>query len=255
MPASNRSRTPTPRSTLRPRHSRRQERYRHWIRRPLHALVFVAPLLVFFHVGVGLYGTQLLAPQLVRRFLEFFGASVGFLPALIIPAILLILHLARGDRWRIHPLAVAGMAGESALSVLPLLALTWLIGGRSATASTAQAPGWLQDSLQAVGAGLYEEFVFRLVLMGLLLLLLVDLLELNKEVSAVAAVLISAVLFSLAHFRLSAGLGGAMEFHWGEFVFLALAGAYWGTLYLVRGFGVAVGAHVCWDLYVLLAAG
>jgi membrane protease YdiL (CAAX protease family) len=62
----------------------------------------------------------------------------------------------------------------------------------------------------------------------------------------IIAVIATAVLFSLYHFADMA------EFQWPIFLFRALAGAYLGIMYLWRGFGVAVGAHICFDVYIRL---
>jgi membrane protease YdiL (CAAX protease family) len=64
-----------------------------------------------------------------------------------------------------------------------------------------------------------------------------------------AAVLVSAGLFSAAHH-----IGPYGEpFHAGRFAFRFLAGLYFALLYQFRGFGVAAGAHACYDVMVGVA--
>ena len=60
------------------------------------------------------------------------------------------------------------------------------------------------------------------------------------------AVTASALLFSLAH---HAGTPGE-AFTWFAFIFRWLAGVYFAWVFVVRGFGVAVGTHTAYDILV-----
>ena len=188
--------------------ARRRDRSRYWhqTQRPLHSLVFILPMLLFFQIGAAYCGTHLLAPHDVGRLLRYFGATSAYLPPLLIVVVLLIQHAARRDRWEVKPKVLAGMFGESVLLVVPLIALS-LVGGRIAAgaAGAADPAATFQGVLNAVGAGIYEEFLFRLGLIGLTMLLFVDLLSFKEEYVGVAAVLASAALFSMYHFRFFSG--------------------------------------------------
>jgi hypothetical protein len=242
---------PTP---LGPRR-RRADRYLAATRHPLVSLLFVLPLLAVYHLGAGVYGTSLLAPWVIRRFLDALGAT----GALLAPALVVVVLAAqwigrRRQRVRVRPALLAGMAAESAACALPVLALSWLT--RQGLAAAGGAPDALplgQQLIRALGAGIYEEFLFRLVLISLALLVFSDVFELRKEAVTAAAVLVSAALFSAAHFPF-AGLGGQVPFRWGDFAFFAGAGAFWGVLYVLRGFAIAAGAHACWDVLVAVTA-
>jgi len=98
----------------------------------------------------------------------------------------------------------------------------------------------MQRLVQSVGAGIYEEFIFRLLFVGLGLLVFSKLLGLRRDWVAVAAVVVSAVLFSLYHLPTDRA------------VFYVLAGIYLGSLYLFRGYGIAVGAHAAYNIYAVL---
>jgi membrane protease YdiL (CAAX protease family) len=229
--------------------------YRQLTRSPLNNLVLILPLLIFFQIGSSIYGTDLLlmTPQYLRGILEFFGASASFLPALLIAAVLLVQHLAHKDPWTIHPQVLAGMVGESIIWTIPLIAISYLTGKMAAiaTAVSPEVHHLLQNALIAVGAGLYEEFMFRMILISLIMLLLVDLIGLRKDAMTVLAVLAAAILFSLCHFTF---FHGASEFKWGRFIFLFTAGVLWGSIFIFRGFAIAVGSHILWDIFVLVAA-
>ena len=232
----------------------RRLNYRQLTRCPLNNLALVLPLLIAFQVGAFFYGTDLtlLAPRYLRAVLDFFGARAGFLPALLIVAVLLVQHLAQKDPWEIQPHVLAGMVGEAIIWTIPLIAISYLTGKiAAASASAGQAHDAIQVGLIAVGAGLYEEFMFRMVLISLLMLLFVDVLALRKDSMTVLAVVSGSVLFALCHFDF---LGGSRAFGWGPFIFLCMAGILWGSIFIFRGFGIAVGSHIFWDVFVLLAS-
>jgi membrane protease YdiL (CAAX protease family) len=225
--------------------------YAYLTHRPLNSLLFILPALVFFQVGTAVCGNSLLAPKDLGRLLRYFGATASYLPAMLIVAVLLIQHVVRRDRWCLEPFVLAGMLAESLGWVIPLIALSQVTGK---ALTQAAADGTMPQVLLAVGAGVYEEFIFRLALVSLAMLLLVDVFELPRAAVGVGAVLVAAVLFSIYHLQLSQLTDWA---HFPSFalVFRMLAGVYLGGLYLLRGFGVAVGTHALFNLFVVFFAG
>lgn len=218
--------------------------------RPLNCLFFVLPLLLFYQIGVGAYGSVLLAPRHLQRVLTYFGAGVSLLPPALILAALFFQHLFRKDPWTIQPRVLAGMFGESVAWTVPLIALAWLLGhiGGASGAAAGGGPAF-RNVVVMVGAGVYEEFIFRLVLIGLVGLVFVDVLTLPEHPTTAAAVVVSAVLFAVYHPEVSGASWGTVP--WGRLFFLSAQGVLWGVLYVFRGFAVAVGSHVTWNLYAL----
>jgi len=95
----------------------------------------------------------------------------------------------------------------------------------------------------SLGAGLYEELVFRVLLVGLLLRLSLLLLPGRRATSAVIAVVVSALVFSAFHYV--GPLGD--EFQLPSFTFRAIAGVAFSALYVTRGFGIAAWTHALYD--------
>jgi len=226
--------------------------------RPLNCLVFILPMLAVFHVGTAFYGSDLLAPHDIDVVLRYFGATVAYLPALLVIAVLLLQHFAHHDPMRVQPRVLGGMLGESVCWMLPLIAIGHITGrlwvhqatvGAGAGDSGLPALPIVQEIISAVGAGIYEEFIFRMVFISLMLLLLVDVFDLRRDVVTVVSVILTAIGFSLYHF--SAGqLTAWGSFPWYQFVFRMTAGIYLGAIFIFRGFGVAVGAHAIYNIYV-----
>ncbi len=91
-----------------------------------------------------------------------------------------------------------------------------------------------------LGAGLYEEALFRLASIPLLFRVL-RLVLVPALPACTLAITASSLLFSLAH---HAGAPGE-AFTWFAFVFRWLAGVFFAWVFVARGFGVAVGTHTC----------
>ena len=95
--------------------------------RPLDALAFLFPLIVFYET-VSLAGGQdrVIAFDLLRRFFELFGHFGIWAPGLGVVAILLATHSVSGEKWMIHWRTVGRMYIEACLLAIPLLSLNWL---------------------------------------------------------------------------------------------------------------------------------
>ena len=231
----------------------RSNRYANLSRQPLHSLLFVLPALAFFHVGLIRTPDVLKAHHDVGAILHFLGAAGPLLPAAGIIGVLLIQHAFSGARWRVHPLALGGMLLESVAWSLPIVAMLHVMG--LLTAAGPSQPSTFNQLVIIAGAGIYEEFVFRLVLIGLLLLLLVDAWRGPKPAMAIIVLSLTAVVFSLYHPQVWAGPTLRSGLLWRPFLFRALAGGYLGGVFLLRGYGITVGAHIVYNVYAVLVLG
>ena len=221
---------------------------RYWVRThaPLNCLVFVLPLIALYELGLAKANTDLLARMHLQRLLWELGATAAYLPAALVVMVLVVWQLKARAAWRIHGKVVAGMYIESVLVAMPLLGIGLLTRRMVAAAGPAAGGELWAQMLIGMGAGVYEEFVFRLVALSLLGLLLIDVLELRRDLSALLAAAVCAVLFAWYHFP----AGEAVV--WTDFVFFFLAGCYLAGVYLTRGFGIAVGTHVSYNLIIIL---
>jgi membrane protease YdiL (CAAX protease family) len=96
-----------------------------------------------------------------------------------------------------------------------------------------------------VGAGVYEEVMFRLLLVPLAFLFF-RLFEFPRSLAAVMAAVSTSFLFALAHH-----VGPQADaFHLFSFSFRAAAGLFFACVFLLRGFGITVGCHAAYDLLV-----
>tara|TARA_Y100001960_G_scaffold130370_1_gene138663 strand:- start:514 stop:882 length:369 start_codon:yes stop_codon:yes gene_type:complete len=106
----------------------------------------------------------------------------------------------------------------------------------------------LQQVILAVGAGIYEEFLFRVLLISGLSSIIGFVFLWEEKGSNIAALIIAAAIFSGFHFMGDYGDYFTMEL----FLLRFFAGVILGILYYVRGFGITAYAHSIYDLIVLI---
>ncbi len=109
-----------------------------------------------------------------------------------------------------------------------------------------QSLSYLQKLALSLGAGLYEELFFRVILVSLLVLLFNKLFG-KKWAAIVAAVTLSALLFSAVHYMGSMG----DLFTFSSFLYRFLFGLILNGIYIWRGFGVAAWTHALYDVLVI----
>jgi membrane protease YdiL (CAAX protease family) len=187
------------------------------------------------------------AGVLLKDLLAMTGASGGLILALLVVGGGVAAYLL--DRRRSIPLRTRyfiALVGESAVYAVGVaLVVSSLVGALFAAAPPPEGALWTQLAL-SIGAGLYEELVFRVLLVGGLFLLFRALLETPTQAYLLAA-LLGAALFSLVHYVGPLGDPFALP----SFTFRFLFGLALNALFLARGFGVAAWTHALYDVLVV----
>ena len=106
----------------------------------------------------------------------------------------------------------------------------------------------LQQVTLAIGAGIYEEFLFRVLLIAVLSGILGFVFMWDKTFKNIIAVVLSGGIFSAFHFMGEYGDFFSMEL----FLIRFFAGLILGVLYMYRGFGITAYTHSIYDLIVLI---
>lgn len=99
-----------------------------------------------------------------------------------------------------------------------------------------------------VGAGVYEEVLFRLILLGGGTLLFHKVFQFNQVVSFVLMLVISSFAFSAAHYA------GQETFESFVFTYRIVCGVFLGLLFITRGLGVAAWTHALYNIIVLFGS-
>jgi membrane protease YdiL (CAAX protease family) len=216
-------------------------------RTPLTSLVFTLPLVAAYEGGVLMLGRGTArngADVWLRTLLDQAGFGAYFLlPALTIIG-LLAWHHVEHDRWRWSGGILAGMAVECGFWAVILVGIARL-QDRFWPLAAGVAEGFLARFVAFCGAGLYEEVLFRLLLMPALAWCC-GRLGATPPVAAIQAIVGSSLLFSLAHYV--GPLGDAFDPY--SFTFRFLAGMFFAVLFSLRGFGIAAGSHAAYDMLV-----
>jgi len=218
---------------------------------PLYNLIFLFPILLVYEGAVIWSLRQGWRPPVagaqvwMTAALEWLGYEGLYLPPLIIVVILIGWHVVDGRQWRVRPKALAGMLGESLLLALVLVSLMYGVLGLMGVQRGVLRPTAFRYVVMYLGAGIYEETLFRLLLLpavyGLGLLA-----GLGKKPAAVVAIVGSAMLFAVAHHVGPAGEPWAVT----PLVWRSVGGVFFAVVFVTRGFGIAVGAHAAFDILV-----
>jgi hypothetical protein len=125
----------------------------------------------------------------------------------------------------------------------------WVTGALPLAAGPLERLPVREGIVLSLGAGLYEELLFRVLLAGGLFLVLRSA-GLQSLRAGVFAAVLAALVFSAFHYV------GPYAYPWEmrSFVFRFLAGLALNALFLVRGFGVAAWTHALYDVFLTVAA-
>lgn len=99
----------------------------------------------------------------------------------------------------------------------------------------------------SLGAGLYEELLFRVILVSALLWGAKKLFGWGPAASGIFATIAGALIFSAFHYV--GAFGDRLEVS--SFVFRAIAGVAFSALYILRGFGITAWTHALYDVMLL----
>ena len=232
--------------------------YNYWeeTQTPFSSLVFLLPILILYEVGVitlggahaDLYRNG--ADYWMRDWLAFAGWTQRLILPCLVISLLFIWHLNTNNAWNVHWITFQGMIGESIIYALGLMLLDRLLHIVISALPVATIPALsFQQQMPSIvaflGAGIYEEFLFRLCLLPVLFGLF-RAGGMTRGASIACSILISSLFFSLAHYIGRAG----DPFEISSFLFRTVAGIFFSVLFFFRGFGITVGTHASYNLLV-----
>ncbi len=235
-------------------------------REPRYSLTFALPLLLLYEVlafslsGYEITGVRNGADVLLKSLFLTFGGREG----LIVFGALLV----GGGAWLVwkdyrrspslEPGPFALMAVEAVIYALVFGLVTGtltglLLPGLATIGATASLGiGLLADwslptqLMISLGAGIYEELLFRVILVSGLAWLTRRMFGWSAAASGGFAVVVGALIFSAFHYI--GPYGDRLEL--GSFTFRAVAGVLFSGLYLLRGFGITAWTHALYDVFL-----
>jgi membrane protease YdiL (CAAX protease family) len=227
--------------------------YLHWSRDAAVGLFAVVPLWLLYELlrwwlaPEDRNGAEALLLHELRRVGDLGPtiAKIGFALVLVAAARSLV---RRRVPWMRVAAVIALEGTVYALMLGPLSQALAASAGR--VLSTAPDGELVANLVGSLGAGIFEELVFRLGLMTALAWIgarAVDAWSLPRWIAGAFAVVVSALVFSWFHHVCG------QRFERGVFVYRTMAGVLLGVLMWTRGIGVCVYTHTIYDVYYYLA--
>jgi hypothetical protein len=184
--------------------------------------------------------------------------AIVFNTLLLAALLVAVIVLARRRKLRLNlivPMVLESAAWAAGLVAIGLLILRLWGESLQRADLSARASSILLAVFTSIEAGVFEEIVFRLCLVGILFWAGLQLFNGRRDRAAVFAVVLGAVIFALCHVARpdAAHLASARgRLH---ALFFFVSGLYFSALFTMRGLGVAVYTHVLYDVAVLIARG
>ena len=221
---------------------------------PLYSFIFTLPLFLLYEVGIFLISSRDIdqlrngADVLMRQVLESFGiyGMYGFGGTFLIGFLIAFLRQKKNLRTsEIESKFLLIMFFESivwaTLLVIMMIKIPTFL-------SLSNEDHLIQQVVLAIGAGIYEEFVFRVLLISGLAILFGLIFNWGEFGKTFLSVIISSAIFSIFHFFGSYG----DTFSFPLFFVRFFAGIFLAMIYIFRGFGITAYAHSIYDLFVLV---
>ncbi|MBL7014493.1 MAG: CPBP family intramembrane metalloprotease [Candidatus Marinimicrobia bacterium] len=220
---------------------------------PFYSFVFTVPLFILYEIGVlavaddDIYILRNGADVFLRQILESFGVMglYGFSGLLFLGFLGTFMY--QRHTWEDTTLNSNTLISMLFESIFWAIVLYFSLAHVMVTLMNPIGIMMTQQVVLALGAGLYEEFLFRVLLIAGIGALLTMLFQWNDSFAKWIGMFLSAIIFSLFHFMGDFG----DDFHFNIFFIRFFAGLILGTLYMLRGFGITAYAHSIYDLIVL----
>src|ERR1041385_1301973 len=231
-------------------------------RTPRYSLLFALPLLAFYQVLAVLLahgersvrnGADVILQSLFTAVAGAWGPPL-FMLCLIGAGLWLVTRDMHAHGTRLRGGVFVTMLGESlALALVFGLFVGGVTKGVLSLLQTLAMPAgreldWWTRLMVSLGAGIYEELLFRVLLVGALAAGARALLGWRPMTAGVAATVAGAAIFSAFHYI--GPYGDRLQVY--SFVFRMVAGLFFSALYLARGFGITAWTHALYDVLLLL---
>lgn len=233
-------------------------------RSPRYSILFAFPLLVAYEVTArvitrGETGVRNGADVILKSLFVWLGGRDG---VLIFDLLLvglgawLVLRDRRKSAEPLRPSVFLLMLAESGGLALAFGFVASLLTGLVLRGPSALAIGGTRLDLPtqlmvSLGAGIYEELLFRVIVVSGLALLAGRAFGWGTNAANAFAVVVGALVFSAFHYI--GAYGDRLQLS--SFVFRTIAGLLFSGLYVLRGYGITAWTHSLYDIFLSLATG
>ncbi len=215
------------------------------------SFLFILPLLVIYEAGIAYHiASANIAAEVVRQPLSIFGRwqALAFNGVVLGVFLAAFIYLRKKGElnWKLFP----PMLVESALYACALIPLLGLVTYRGIffPRFSLNSQQLLSKLVISSGAGVYEEIVFRGVLLFSLYLVATKVLEMKQFWAGAVSLILAAAIFSAMHFHPVTGLQPTLP----AFSYFMAAGLLLSGIFMARGLGIACYAHAIYNVILML---
>ena len=236
----------------------------------ISTLLFILPLAIVYEIGITMGGldNSINGADAIFRFIWYFlsnilGTTISsiFFGLVIITLIILVVYEIITKRKKIEYKKIGLMYLESLgfgafIAIFLFIGLNWQLPSfftfepSSSVAQQAIAGGLLtpwSKIVASIGAGIFEELLFRVLLLNIIFMTLASKIKtpaLEDDMSLfIKAAVFSSLIFAMLHIGTVTALSGLF--------FIFLVSLILSFIYLKRGYAVAAGTHIVFDLLLL----
>ncbi len=218
---------------------------------PIYSLVFTLPLIITYEILVftmnqsDIVGIRNGADALFRQFFAIFDIYGFYLVGFVIMLILFLIFYFQTSQKKIAPfekqffllMFLESMLYAYLLRIVmdKLLFITLMDIG---------ALNRKDIFTMCLGAGIYEELVFRIIFLQALIIIGKDIFRLRKPVAIVIGIILASFIFSAFHYI--GDFGDKLDIL--SFLFRFMAGVILSIIFIFRGYGIAVYSHAIYDI-------
>ncbi len=215
------------------------------------SFLFILPLLVLYEIGIILYGSEIknTADVIVKRPLEIFGnnATLVFNSLIIIISFCSIFYIEKKNRLSCGIFIPMFLESAAYAFFLGYVILFLVYGLLPLDVTNLNVHSFAKGIILSFGAGVYEEILFRLLLLSAFYLLFVKVFKINAIIGSLFSILICACVFSIMHYI--GTTGDSFSIH--SFSFRFVAGIILSAIFVFRGLGIAVYTHAIYDVLII----
>ena len=213
--------------------------------------LFILPLLVGYEVGLAVLRSEVvnLAHGIIGLVFHIFGAGEPYLFAGL-AACLVVVALRRVERLRIDAELYGLMLVESLVYACAMGLVCSLVARRlMLMAAAGGGRGMAQRLVLSAGAGVYEEVLFRVVLLGAIHYGLKMSGKVKPGIAAFIGIVVSSLAFAACHHI--GPLADPLDA--GRLAYRFWMGVLFAAIYIYRGLGIVVYTHALYDIIVSLS--
>ncbi len=248
-----------------PQNTDRSPGYFAQARRPVVSLYFLLPLIMIYEVAKIFSAPQTACSGIdywIGEMMSLFGVGQLVVLPILTTGVLLVWHHRKADRFglrmKVLPLMVIEGVGIGVTLFLLAHVLLVLFGSGPDAGRvidpylwTIGSATWWSGVVTYIGTGIHEELIFRVLIMLPLVVWLTQRLG-SRSGAVVIAAAVSSLIFAAAHVD---WLNPAGEpFQELAFLFRFVAAGVFAVVFHYRGFGIAVGTHITYNVLTLLSA-